>query len=123
MLEAEQEQLPAEQTRQREIRSQILVRNSHDMTVIPFTSPLFTLPSATDPKEALPYEDLPLYADDYIGLKELDRRGGLHQDTCRGQHMEIDDDCWKRVLAWLRHPPGVAPPQQLTLRVQQPHLP
>lgn len=93
------------------------------MTVIPFTSPLFTLPSATDPKEALPYEDLPLYAEDYIGLKELDRRGGLHQDTCHGQHMEIDADCWKRVLKWLAQPSKAAPLQQQPFHVQQPSLP
>lgn len=71
------------------------------MTVIPATSPLFTLPSADNPSEALPYADLPLYEQDYIGLKALDEAGGLHHASCNGQHMEIDEECWSTVIRWL----------------------
>ena len=45
--------------------------------------------------------DLPLYRDDYIGLRALDKEGGLHRQTCHGPHMNIDKDCWQSVIAWL----------------------
>lgn len=74
---------------------------SQDMTVIPWTSTLFTLPTADDPSSPLPYSDLPLYEEDYIGLRALAESDGFHQRKCRGQHMQIGRKCWEEVISWL----------------------
>lgn len=79
------------------------------MTVVPSTSAHFTLPSntsnsstsPTSPYSPLPLEDLPLYRDDYIGLRSIDKRGGLIRGVCQGVHMEIDEQCWDSVVAYL----------------------
>lgn len=71
------------------------------MTVIPWTSTLFTLPTADDPSAPLPYTDLPLYEEDYIGLRTLAESDGFHQRTCHGQHMQIGKKCWDEVISWL----------------------
>lgn len=71
------------------------------MTVIPWTSTLFTLPTADDPSSPLPYADLPLYEEDYIGLRALHEKDGFHQRSCRGQHMQIGKKCWNEVITWL----------------------
>lgn len=72
------------------------------MTVIPHTSPHFTLPSADNPKRPLVWAELPLYSEDYIGLKKLNEAGLVHRRLCKGQHMQIDDECWSDVLEWLK---------------------
>lgn len=75
---------------------------SLEANVIPTTSPWFTLPAGEDdPDNPLPWLDLPLYREDYIGLRQLDESGRLHRQTCRGPHMQIDNDCWRDVMAWL----------------------
>jgi len=71
------------------------------MTVIPWTSTIFTLPTEDDPKAPLPYTDLPLYEEDYIGLRALNEADGFHQRTCHGQHMQIGKKCWNEVITWL----------------------
>lgn len=75
--------------------------HSQDMTVIPWTSTLFTLPTADDPSSPLPYNDLPLYEEDYIGLRALAESDGFHQRKCHGQHMQIGRKCWDEVMTWL----------------------
>jgi len=35
--------------------------------------------------------DRELYKEDYLGLKKLDKAGGLHFKTTPGEHMQIDD--------------------------------
>ncbi|GAA5962961.1 hypothetical protein JCM3765_006730 [Sporobolomyces pararoseus] len=87
----------------------VLLRFSHDQTVVPPTSSHFTLPapsnSTTPPLpgfyDALPLEDLPLYQDDYIGLRSINERGDLIRGVCRGVHMEISKKCWERVVSFL----------------------
>lgn len=49
----------------------------------------------------MPLSDLPLYQEDYIGLRALNESGRLHRLVCKGQHMEISDDCWETVMEWL----------------------
>lgn len=59
---------------------------SDDRTVVPWTSSYFALLNTTDQKP-IPRTELPLYKDDYIGLRALDDRGAVHEDTCRGEHV------------------------------------
>lgn len=82
----------------------VLFSFSLDATVVPWTSPSFSLPSPEDTLKRLDWEDLPLYQEDYIGLKKLDREGRLHRRTCEGAHMEIDERCMKEVIDWLKRP-------------------
>jgi palmitoyl-protein thioesterase len=91
------------------IISDRLCRN--DKTVVPPQSAHFTLPSPlappckpTDPMcylAPVPYSYLPLYSRDYVGLKQIDARGGLRLGVCEGEHMEIDEICWESVVTWL----------------------
>ena len=80
--------------------------------------------------DPLPYSDLPLFATgnsihtnymnrsnlsrpmsslvlttsaraDYIGLRHLDAKKKMHLGVCKGQHMQISDDCWDSIASWL----------------------
>ncbi|SCZ91484.1 BZ3500_MvSof-1268-A1-R1_Chr1-2g01440 [Microbotryum saponariae] len=90
----------------------VLLRFSMDTTVVPPHTAHFTLPSPTaspcpfslDPTcyvDPVEWADLPLYQDDYIGLKELDARGVVWKGVCKGAHMEIDRRCWSTVTRFL----------------------
>ncbi|SGY97094.1 BQ5605_C035g11382 [Microbotryum silenes-dioicae] len=90
----------------------VLLRFSLDTTVVPPHTAHFTLPSPTaspcpiplDPTcyvDPVEWADLPLYQDDYIGLKELDARGVVWKGICKGAHMEIDRRCWSTVTRFL----------------------
>lgn len=88
----------------------VLLRFSEDQTVVPSTSAHFTLPAnstnsndslGSDSYDPLPLEDLPLYREDYIGLRFINERGGLIRGVCSGAHMEIGKKCWERVVSFL----------------------
>ncbi|GAA6024338.1 hypothetical protein JCM11491_000382 [Sporobolomyces phaffii] len=88
----------------------VLLRFSDDQTVVPPTSAHFTLPSSSSSSSSssapasydpLPFVDLPLYVDDYIGLRALDERHAVVLGVCPGVHMEIRDECWDAVVAHL----------------------
>ncbi|SCV68042.1 BQ2448_163 [Microbotryum intermedium] len=95
-----------------ELEKLVLLRFSMDTTVVPPHSAHFTLPSPSaepcpiplDPRcyvDPVEWNDLPLYQEDYIGLKELDRKGVVWKGVCEGVHMEIDSKCWGRVVGFL----------------------
>jgi len=80
----------------------VMFRFRKEVVIDPPTSTFFTLPNITETEwKPIPYRRLPLYSKDYIGLKALDERGGVHLGTCEGEHMQIDDDCWADILSWL----------------------
>lgn len=92
----------------------VLYRFSRDQTVIPGASAHFTLPDPNakncppthnpiDPcyPTPLPLEDLPLYQEDYIGLRKLDEGGKVFLDVCVGEHMQIDRECLAGIVSWL----------------------
>ena len=87
---------------------------SDDMTVVPPHSAHFTLPSPNDSSTCplpplppvpgcyahpLPWARLPLYRDDYVGLRALDERGRVERRVCEGVHMEIRDECWDAIVS------------------------
>ncbi|KAK4706167.1 palmitoyl-protein thioesterase, partial [Phenoliferia sp. Uapishka_3] len=100
----------------------VLLRFSEDATVVPPQSAHFTLPSPyahncpspadpLDPScylDPLPYSYLPLFAYDYIGLRQLDLKDKIYRGVCEGQHMEIRDDCWDLIASWLGKGDGQA---------------
>lgn len=65
-----------------------LPNNSDDKTVVPWTSSYFTLinPNTSRP---IKHSELPLYAEDYIGLRTLDERGAVAMHECKGEHVRL----------------------------------
>lgn len=110
----------------------VLFRFSLEQTVAPPQSAHFTLPSpnATNCDDKLPnpakpcyldpvpYSDLPLYVEDYIGLKKLDEEGKVVREVCVGTHMEINRACWEGVVSWLGKGDGTSSPR----RIEKPSL-
>ncbi|KAI0010938.1 alpha/beta-hydrolase [Xylariaceae sp. FL0662B] len=59
-----------------------------DVTVIPKETAWFTEVNGT---EVTPLRARPIYTEDWIGLRALDRKGGLLFRTTPGEHMQISD--------------------------------
>lgn len=62
-----------------------------DKTVVPKESGWFVEVNATS-GEVTPLKERLMYKEDWLGLKELDERGGLKLESCPGGHMELDDN-------------------------------
>jgi palmitoyl-protein thioesterase len=45
----------------------------------------------------LPMRLQPIYLENWIGLRELDERGGIVFETCKGEHMQMGD-CWEDLV-------------------------
>lgn len=45
----------------------------------------------------IPMREQPLYVEDWIGLRELDERGGVVFASCTGEHMQMGD-CWEELI-------------------------
>lgn len=61
-----------------------------DTTVIPKESGWFAYTNSTDGK-VTQLRDRQIYKEDWIGLKALDKKGGLHFKTTKGGHMQLSD--------------------------------
>jgi palmitoyl-protein thioesterase len=69
-----------------------------DETVIPKQSEWFAEVNGTT-EEVTYLKDRPLYKEDWLGLKELDRKGGLIFKTAPGQHMRLSDEVLNTTFA------------------------
>ena len=101
----------------------VLLRFTRDTTVVSPQTAHFTLPSPNatncpplaepgcylDPVE---WNDLPLYKKDYIGLRELNERGGVVKGVCEGEHMQISNGSWEQVVGWLGDAMGANMPSK-----------
>jgi palmitoyl-protein thioesterase len=58
-------------------------------------TPMLGPPNA---KDIIPMRLQTLYKEDWIGLRQLDERGGIEFATCQGEHMQIGG-CWKDLVA------------------------
>ena len=45
----------------------------------------------------IPMRLQPLYLEDWIGLRQLDERGAIIFETCKGEHMQMGD-CWENLV-------------------------
>jgi palmitoyl-protein thioesterase len=45
----------------------------------------------------IPMHRQPLYTEDWIGLRELDERGAVVLEKCKGEHMRLGE-CWERLV-------------------------
>jgi palmitoyl-protein thioesterase len=81
----------------------VLVLFSKDVTVVPKESAWFGSYAPSDEtfpgeKTVIPMRMQELYVHDAIGLKRLDKKGGVVLRTCDGVHMQLTDDCWKPLV-------------------------
>ncbi|KAF7447329.1 Ribosomal L1 domain containing 1 [Pyrenophora tritici-repentis] len=68
-----------------------------DTTVIPKESGWFAYTNTTS-NEVTDLRDRDIYKEDWIGLKKLDQKGGLHFKTTKGGHMDLGDKVLKDVF-------------------------
>ncbi|KAJ6603123.1 palmitoyl-protein thioesterase [Mycena sp. CBHHK59/15] len=88
----------------------VLVIFTEDKTVVPKESAWFGSEVVDDElalndhqrawqagRTLVPMRSQPLYLGDWIGLRELDERGGVVFEVCEGEHMQIND-CWQDLV-------------------------
>jgi palmitoyl-protein thioesterase len=68
-----------------------------DTTVIPKESGWFAYTNGTD-GSVTELRDRTIYKEDWIGLKALDKKGGLHFKTTEGGHMTLGDEVLTEVF-------------------------
>ncbi|KAJ5063051.1 Alpha/Beta hydrolase protein [Bipolaris maydis] len=76
-----------------------------DTTVIPKESGWFAYTNLTN-NEVTELRDRDIYKEDWIGLKKLDQKGGLHFKTTKGGHMKLGDKVLKDVFKTYFSPRG-----------------
>lgn len=60
--------------------------------------------------ETIPLRQSELYSSNRLGLKDLDSRGSLVLDVCHGRHMQIDEECQRKVFGkYIGTPKSSAP--------------
>lgn len=65
-----------------------------DTTVVPKESGWFAERNGT---KVIELKDRDIYREDWIGLKELDKKGALRFETTKGQHMQLSDKLLRNV--------------------------
>jgi palmitoyl-protein thioesterase len=68
-----------------------------DTTVIPKESGWFAYTNGTD-GEVTHLRERQIYKEDWIGLKKLDKKGGLHFETTKGGHMDLGEKILTKVF-------------------------
>ncbi|GMK54298.1 hypothetical protein CspeluHIS016_0108840 [Cutaneotrichosporon spelunceum] len=78
-----------------------------DTTVVPGLSAHWATMDPDNSSHIIPLEEQELYSGDFIGLKRLDKRGGLHRPFCPGEHMDLGGEggCGDRLVRkWVGWP-------------------
>jgi palmitoyl-protein thioesterase len=74
----------------------VMIMFDNDKTVVPKYSSLF---AEYDEKEILtPLRERQLYKEDWLGLKDLDKRGRLVMRVVKGEHMQIKKSTFKEIV-------------------------
>ena len=68
----------------------VMVKWISETTIIPSQSSHFGFYNLGQDNTTLSLQELPLYKEDWLGLKELDMRGKLHFKEMEGDHMQFD---------------------------------
>ncbi|KAF2849629.1 alpha/beta-hydrolase [Plenodomus tracheiphilus IPT5] len=76
-----------------------------DETVIPKESGWFAYTNATDGK-VTGVRERQIYKEDWIGLRKLDEKGGLHFESTEGGHMELSEEVLRGVFERWFAPPA-----------------
>lgn len=80
-----------------------------DTTVVPRQTSWFQEVNGT---EVTPLRERPIYTEDWIGLRRLDDKGGLHFVSNPGNHMELSDKLLTEILATYLGPAGKKFPRE-----------
>lgn len=66
----------------------------------------------------------PLYKENWIGLKSLDKAGKVFLVVCEGEHMQLADECWKPIVKrWVGSIDIDIPNENVPALVQKPLIP
>lgn len=81
----------------------VLVLFSKDETVVPKETSWFGSYAPSDEtfpgeKTVIPMRMQEIYVHDTIGLRRLDREGGILFRACDGAHMQLTEECWKPLV-------------------------
>lgn len=81
----------------------VLVLFFNDVTVVPKESSWFGSYAPSDEtfpgeKTIIPMRMQEIYVHDTIGLKRLDKKGGVVFRACDGVHMQLTNDCWRPLV-------------------------
>ena len=68
----------------------VLVQFAKDTVVDPKGSEWFSWFNSSDSTTMVPLQQLPLYQEDWLGLKTLDKSGKLHLMSVNGDHLQLD---------------------------------
>jgi len=64
-----------------------------------------SIANADPPLPIITLREQQLYKEDWLGLKELDERGGITLASCDGVHMELGRHCWepfvRKYVGWV----------------------
>lgn len=102
----------------------VMLQFDQDKTVVPKRSSWFeAFPTKADDdsaaegdnndnkkEETIPLRQSEIYTSDRLGLRQLDKRGSLVLDTCKGRHMEIHAACQLKIFGkYVATPKSVVP--------------
>lgn len=85
----------------------VMLQFDGDKTVVPKRSSWFEAYASRkddndggddDDDETIPLRQSEIYKSDRLGLRTLDKRGGIVLDVCKGRHMQIDAACQLKVF-------------------------
>ena len=76
----------------------VIFHFAHEDVVHPKESTNF---GYTDGTRAIPMRELPMYKEDWIGLRALDERGAITQVELPGEHLEITRATVRTILRFL----------------------
>lgn len=101
----------------------VMLQFDQDKTVVPKRSSWFeAFPTKADDgtvddeknsdkkEETIPLRQSEIYTSDRLGLRQLDKRGSLVLDACKGRHMEIDTACQLKIFGkYVATPKSIVP--------------
>jgi len=98
-----------------EVEKFVMIVFHDDKTVIPKESGWFTEVNVTSGSTTR-LKDLPIYQEDWIGLKKLDEKGGLRFVSLPGEHMHIKEKDLKNLFEIYFGPAGKEFPEPMPER-------
>ena len=69
-----------------------------DTVVDPKGSEWFSWFNSSSPNSMVPLEETPLYQEDWLGLKDLDKAGKLKLMSVDGDHLQLDQQSLDNII-------------------------
>lgn len=80
------------------LRNFVMVEFGEDSIVDPRISELFGFFKSGQAHDVVPLQETPLYQEDWLGLKELDKAGKIKMYTVPGDHLQLDMTWFANVI-------------------------